>query len=66
MRRILPVLALIALPLGGCAVISAGGAVVSAAGTVVGAAASATGAAVDAATGDDACVDGRNTDGEDC
>jgi hypothetical protein len=68
MRRVLPLVALIALPLGGCAVVEAGGAVVSAAGTVVGAAASATGAAVDAATGDndENCVDGRDKDGKSC
>ena len=68
MRPMLPVLVLSLMPLGGCAVISAGDAVVSAAGTVVDAAASATGAAVDAATGDDDddCVDGRDEDGESC
>lgn len=67
MRRLLPAIALLALPLGGCAVVSAGSAVVSAAGTVVSTAASATGAAVDAVTGDEEdCVDGRTADGEAC
>lgn len=64
MRRVAAVMLLSVLPLGGCAVVSAGGAVVSAAGSVVGAAASATGAAIDAATGD-SCDDGQ-TKGQDC
>ena len=64
MRRVAVIFVISLLPLGGCAVVSAGGAVVSAAGSVVGAAASATGSAIDAVAGS-SCDDGE-TKGRDC